>query len=145
MTDAPFFSDADTFSASARQHVTLVKSVSPSFHAPAARSNRRGVDASRNDATACPSFVNANRGSATRLPTTVTCVSNMVSPHLTRLPAAHQETGWKRARRSVASIRLWTTSAPAPRCGYPRRGVIFGPLSARVWSDQHVGARSSDG
>src|ERR1019366_2648540 len=127
MTDAPFFRDMYTFSPRARQQVTLVKRVSPSFHSPVARSNRRGVDARRNDATGCPFFVYASRGSATRLPTTVTCVSNMVSPsgcgglpHVRRVVAAGDP-------YPTATTRCGRRQA-APTCGYRARGVTFGPL-----------------
>src|SRR5687768_14306082 len=48
---------------------------SPSFHSPDALSMNRGVDATRNLATATPDDVNFSSGSSVRLPTTVMVVS----------------------------------------------------------------------
>src|SRR4051794_26172160 len=51
------------------------KSGSPSFHSPDARSRVRGVEATRNFATAAPEGVKRSSGSSVRFPTTVMTVS----------------------------------------------------------------------
>src|SRR4029077_12078327 len=71
----PFWSDSATFSAAWRQTAQERNSASPSFHSLAWRSKVRGVDATRNFATAAPEGVKRSSGSSTRLPTTVMTVS----------------------------------------------------------------------
>src|SRR5689334_2603575 len=75
MTRAPRCSDSATFSAAWRHTLQARKSGSPSFHSPDARSRVRGVEATRNFATAAPEGVKRSSGSSVRFPTTVMVVS----------------------------------------------------------------------
>ncbi|MGX1251588.1 hypothetical protein RKD48_004099 [Streptomyces ambofaciens] len=75
MTRMPRWSDSATFSAAWRQTEQVRKRLSPSFHSFVWRSKVRGVDATRNFATAAPDGVKRSSGSSTRLPTTVMTVS----------------------------------------------------------------------
>src|SRR5215471_3254073 len=64
-----------TFSAAWRQTLQVRKRLSPSFHSPLALSRYRGVEATRNLATAWPVGVYRSSGSSTRLPAIVIWVS----------------------------------------------------------------------
>src|SRR6476620_4464227 len=75
MTRMPRWSDSATFSAACRQTEQVRNRLSPSFHSLVCRSKVRGVDATRNFATAAPDGVKRSSGSSTRLPTTVMTVS----------------------------------------------------------------------
>ena len=68
MTRMPRVSDSAKFSAAWRQTLQVRKRLSPSFHSFVALSKKRGVEAMRNLATACPLGVKRNSGSSTRLP-----------------------------------------------------------------------------
>src|SRR4051795_1164038 len=86
MTRLPRCSDSATFSAACRHTVQDRNSGSPSFHSPDALSMNRGVEATRNLATAAPDGVNRNSGSSVRLPMTVM----VVSPAMTISSRTHQ-------------------------------------------------------
>src|SRR3954468_16517556 len=75
MTRMPRWRLSATFSAACRQTLQVRKRLSPSFHSPDCWSRKRGVEATRNVATACPLGVKRSSGSATRLPTIVIWVS----------------------------------------------------------------------
>src|SRR5215470_6231989 len=64
-----------TFSAAWRQTLQVRNRLSPSFHSPLALSRNRGVEATRNLATAWPVGVYRSSGSSTRLPARVIWVS----------------------------------------------------------------------
>src|SRR3954447_11983020 len=75
MTRIPRCNDSATFSAACRQTLQERKRLSPSFHSLVCLSRKRGVDATRNFATAAPLGVNRSSGSSTRLPISVMLVS----------------------------------------------------------------------
>src|SRR5215472_8473222 len=75
MTRMPRCRLSATFSAAWRQTLQDRKSDSPSFHSLVVRSMYRGVDATRNVATAWPVGVYRSSGSLTRLPMIVIVVS----------------------------------------------------------------------
>src|SRR5512144_2558666 len=75
ITRVPRCSDSATFSAASRQMLQRRKSVSPSFHSFACRSNVRGVDATVKFATAAPLGVNRSSGSLVMFPPIVMSVS----------------------------------------------------------------------
>src|SRR4051794_37601226 len=81
MTREPRWRDSATCSAAWRHTVQARKSGSPSFHSLVALSMNRGVEATRNLATAAPDGVKRSSGSSVRLPMTVIVVSPaMVTP-----------------------------------------------------------------
>src|SRR5262249_1790095 len=75
ITREPRTSDSATFSAACRHTVQAMNNGSPSFHSLVLRSMKRGVDATRNLATAAPDGVKRSSGSSVRLPTIVILVS----------------------------------------------------------------------
>src|ERR1700753_2847815 len=102
MTREPRDSDSATFSATWRQTVHERKSGSPSFHSPEVLSMNRGVDATRNLATAAPDGGKRNSGSSVRLPMTVMVVSPaMVTPRTLQLMKGCH------TRATVLTHRTW--------------------------------------